>query len=142
MLVLVVSLALALTIAWKEAWNSNYFYCSSFDRTIVDSFLEHGIDNNNKLVFPKLAEANMYKTTPGLELNSNDTDYVGQYCNKLVKGTFFHSHEYEFLNRNSVAELKQLMPQMRFVEFEHNHFWPFQDPDSFTSKILEQINAG
>jgi len=122
----------------------------SFNEEFVESFLEHGIVEHGgeegggaTLSFSKENEANMYLTTPGLDNRNFSSPYVGQYGNKDVRGTFFHSHEYQFLSKPTVGYLQGLLGEgqggrMKFREFQNGHFWPMYDPDDFAETIADE----
>lgn len=92
------------------------------------------------LAFPRMHEANMYKTTPfETPVLATRNGYLGQYDATGSKGVFAYSSRYDFLGQDDVGWLRERFPKLRFEPFDQTHMWPLQDPEAFAAFLAESV---
>ena len=126
----------------------------SFDDDVLQAFLEHGLATVHchgggggavTLAFPRLHEANMYKTTPfetPLPLLGDPNGHLGQYAATSSTGMFAYSSQHDFISAEDVAWLRTQFPNLAFEPFRGGHFWPMQDPLGFARLLAGRLGAG
>ena len=67
------------------------------------------------------------------------TSTGNRYSRKKLSVHYLYSDKFFFLTPRDIAWAKGYYTNVSFVPFHHNHFWPLEDPDSFSARLVELI---
>ena len=58
---------------------------------------------------------------------------------KQLSAYYWYSDKHAFLTPGDIKWGTKYFHNVSFVPFPHNHFWPLEDPDSFTAAVLDLV---